>query len=190
MTNIVQETLSINEDDLRRTSPTPLYPVGIIYTVMDDPTPEPSSSRPLSKYIYLKTLADSPLFQPYVIRGFGFPSQPWTVFPPIVLSKPGHRLCVPQEIVRDGGAPIANDEILAEHFAFFLLSGRGKAKINVAGSAGDYYTAQQSAGTEFQKQGNPTQYGNQTHMSLVSTGTTNNVTVDIVLFDKLGEVLA
>jgi len=190
MTNIVQETLSINEDDLRRTSSTPLYPVGIIYTTMDDPAPEPSISRPLSKYIYLKADFDSDSFLPLAVQGTGVSGSEGIAINPEAITKPGFNICVPQEIVRDGGAIV--NVILTDQYAFFLLSGRGKAEINDAGNAGDYYTVKVGIPAGFEKQASPTQYGTQSHMSLVKNSVpgTPAVEVDIVLFDKLGEVIA
>ena len=191
MTNTVQTTLSINEDDLRRTSPTPLYPVGIIYEVVSDPSP----AIPLSKYIYLRAQAsggDLASFQPYSVIGTGFEGSERRAVTPTQISAPGVNICVPQEIGTDTGK--ITSIILEDHYAFFLLSGRGKGKINQAGNAGNYYTVSAAAPTEFEFQAvapAPTfEYRNETHMSIVADELTANVTANIVLFDKLGEVIA
>ena len=45
MTKVVQTTISINEDDLRLTTSTPKYPLGIIYEVRKSPSESNINSR-------------------------------------------------------------------------------------------------------------------------------------------------
>ena len=185
MSNIPQITISINADDLGLTTANQKHPLGLIHEVNDNR----NNTNINSRYIYLRAQAsggDLASFQPYSVIGTGFEGSQARAVLPFEILYPGVQICVPQVIK---GGP-TNNVVPQDNYAFFLLSGPGQGKINLAGVADNYYVVEAASPTEFQKQTPQGEYRVFTHMGIINAEPTPNVIADIILFNRTGQVLA